>query len=118
MKDNEMDEYMIKQPMSETTMNRYVCEVCKGNIVTINREQGVTPFMLKCRARNNCKGWMLSGFYREFITKMPSYEWRKPTEEEYKALHPEMKEHVDKGGLMIYKIIYREEQHPFDRIEE
>jgi hypothetical protein len=83
--------------------NRYTCQVCGGQIVTIDREVGVTPFMIKCRAPEGCSGDMYSAFYNE-VNDEPTYEWRKPTVAEYEKLHPREKDHVDQGGLLIYKI--------------
>jgi hypothetical protein len=37
-------------------------------------------------------------------TLTPTYEWRKPTKDEYLRMEAPMREHVDRGGLEIYPI--------------
>src|SRR5687768_10420783 len=46
--------------------NIYVCDACKGHIVTVDRDHGVTPFMITCHATLFCKGMMKSSMYRVF----------------------------------------------------
>lgn len=84
--------------------NRYTCEACGKFIVTIDRDEGVTPFMLKCRATKGCAGTMYSSFYAMRDAGEPSFEWRKPTQGEYKAMNAAMQDHVDQGGLNLYGI--------------
>jgi hypothetical protein len=87
--------------------NVYTCPKCKGYTVTIDIDEGVTPFMLRCRANgeNVCDGMATSSFYpqgpRPADIPPPSWEWYKPTGREYRNLSKGMKEHVDKGGLDI-----------------
>lgn len=85
--------------------NRYCCEVCKKSIITIDRDEGVTPFMLPCMRTEGCSGPMTSRFYVvEDVWPEPSYEWRKPTPKQYKKMSSAMKQHIDMGGLEIYPI--------------
>lgn len=85
--------------------NRYCCEVCKKSIITVDRDEGVTPFMLPCMRTEGCKGPMTSRFYQvEDVWPEPVYEWRKPTPKQYKRMSPAMREHIDMGGLEIYPI--------------
>jgi hypothetical protein len=59
-------------------VNRYTCERCKGSIFTVDQAEGVTPFMLACRATEGCSGWMQSGFYDprfRFLAPQPKWEW-------------------------------------------
>ncbi|MBW3637024.1 MAG: hypothetical protein KY445_11285 [Armatimonadetes bacterium] len=83
--------------------NRYTCKSCGGSIITIDRDEGVTPMFLRCRATSGCRGEMVSSMYRG-VTGTPTFEWRKPTEVEYSRMQPEMKQHIDMGGLDIYPI--------------
>jgi len=59
-----MNDNMSLDKMSIGMKNMYTCDECKGTIVTIDREQGVTPFALACRATEGCRGTMTSAFYR------------------------------------------------------
>lgn len=86
-------------------LNRYCCQRCNKNIITVDRGEGVTPFMLPCMRTKSCPGPMTSRFYKvEPVWGPPTYEWRKPTKKEYKKMSRAMKEHVDMGGLDIYPI--------------
>ena len=84
-------------------LNMYTCRECHGNIVTVDRDEGVTPFMLKCRAWPGCGGPMQSHFYRGVTEReTPTYEWFKPTD--LTGLDEGMREHVERGGLVLRKI--------------
>jgi hypothetical protein len=87
-------------------LNRYTCQSCGGVIITIDRDEGVTPFMLACRAKPGCKGEMYSSFYRD-VKGEPTFEWRKPTPDEYAKASPFMQQHFEMGGLDIYPILRR-----------
>ena len=87
----------------ETTgrVNQYLCGVCGGTITTVNRADGVTPFMLACRAREGCSGMMASRFYHVQGAPEPTHEWYRPDEIESRFLGAETAEHVADGGLLI-----------------
>lgn len=93
----------------QTRLNRYTCEICGDSIITIDRELGVTPMFIACRAPRDagqpkCKGMMISSMYQN-VAGTPSFEWRKPTKEENAALDIYLREeHVDRGGLLLYPI--------------
>lgn len=80
--------------------NIYTCDKCFGHIVTVDVDQGVTPFMLKCRATLFCDGVMQSSMYRVFDQRMKAaFEWYRPCVLE---LVPEnARDHVAKGGLLL-----------------
>lgn len=84
-------------------LNRYTCQKCNGQIVTIDRDDGTTPFMLGCRATAGCKGMMQSSFYRG-VEGEPTFEWRKPTVKEIRKASPVMAQHFEMGGLDIHPI--------------
>ena len=91
----------------EEKRNAYVCNQCRKHIVTVDRDPGTTPFMLGCRATPQCPGMMRSEFYCGPLVmseEKPTFEWRKPTDQEYDAASPGMKEHFDRGGLDIHPI--------------
>lgn len=87
--------------------NVYVCPECNGYTVTIDVDEGVTPFLLKCRAKGDgmCTGMAVSSCYpkgpRPTNMPAPAWEWYKPKGMDYQKLSSEMKRHVDKGGLYI-----------------
>lgn len=88
-------------------INAYTCETCRQTIGTVDREEGVTPMFLLCRATSGCGGSMTSHMHRSnsgvlFIT--PTFEWRKPTPQERETCSKDTLEHVDRGGLLIYPI--------------
>lgn len=92
--------------MSETLAgkkNIYVCGKCHGHIVTVDRDKGTTPFMLRCRATADCDGMMQSSLYRVFDqTIAASHEWYLPTDPaEIAALNPGSQHHVRMGGLLL-----------------
>lgn len=91
--------------MSGLGRNRYTCVKCRGHIITEDRDQGTTPFMIDCYATKGCPGPMQSEFYRgDFVNSAePATKiWRRPTREEYRRAHPAMKQHFDMGGLDLY----------------
>lgn len=96
----------MKQPKlaEPNRINVYTCEECGGETVTIDVHEGVTPFMLRCRAtgkEGDCDGAAYSCMYRVHGKPIPKWEWFKPIGSEYNKLSRDMKEHVDKGGLDI-----------------
>lgn len=88
--------------MSKGLKNVYTCRVCTGEIVTIDREDGVTPFALACRATDSCRGMMTSAFYKCNQSLVPAFEWYKPSS--MKGLDDGAREHVQKGGLLLQRI--------------
>lgn len=104
--------------------NVYTCQKCGGRVTTIDVDQGVTPFMIRCRVdtadheilttyipgiaaqvKPNCGGQMHSSFYplgrRPSSIPAPSFEWYMPDEEEKRGLSQMTLEHVEKGGLLL-----------------
>lgn len=57
--------------------NVYQCQKCRGHIVTVDVDSGVTPFMIRCRANfpSTCDGDMESAFYRVSQDLIPQYGW-------------------------------------------
>ncbi len=86
-----------KQPQR---MNQYTCRTCGGVITTVDRDEGVTPMMLACRATKDCTGSMMSSMYRVAPYLTAGWEWYKPA----KLPKGEMRDYVESGGLMLRKI--------------
>lgn len=60
--------------------NIYTCDKCKGHVVTVDVDRGVTPFMIECKSTLGCKGMMRSSMYRVFDQDMrPDFEWYRPS---------------------------------------
>lgn len=72
---------------------------CGAFIVTVDREPGVTPFMVKCGV---CGQMAHSKFYRVQQTLAPTHEWYRP--DSLSGLAPGELEHVEKGGLLLRPI--------------
>lgn len=83
--------------------NIYTCSTCKAKTVTVDIDKGTTPFMIACL---ECEpgGMAQSQMYQVPQKLLPSQEFYKPDEKEYATLHADMREHVDRGGLLIRSI--------------
>lgn len=92
-----------KPDQAPPRLNRYDCNSCGGHIITVDRDNGVTPFALACRATKGCNGDMYSSFYRGVFGR-PTFEWRKATPAEYAAASAGMKAHFAQGGLDLHPI--------------
>lgn len=94
--------------MGQPRENVYTCEKCGGYTVTVDVAEGVTPFMLRCRATGEvgkCDGWAYSAMYptgpRPKRIPAPAWEWYRPDRSEYVGSSEQMREHFDKGGLAL-----------------
>jgi hypothetical protein len=96
--------------------NAYYCETCHGYIVTIDRDGGVTPMFLGCRATDGCAGMSRSMMYPtepwperdglgHAIPTEPTWEWYRPDAAELaRERDAGTLEHVRKGGLLLRRI--------------
>jgi hypothetical protein len=85
--------------MPKGRKNLYTCDICRGEVVTLDLDEGTTPFMLSCLATPKCQGLMQSSFYQCDPLRPHQYEWVKADHlEEY---DPNMQEHIRKGGLVL-----------------
>lgn len=84
--------------MSTGRKNVYHCQVCHDEVVTVDLDEGVTPFAIACRATAGCKGTMFSGFYPQWAQALPAaFEWFKPTD--LSGYSAAMRDHLERGGL-------------------
>ena len=105
--------------MSAEDKNAYYCETCAGYIVTIDRDDGVTPMFLACRAPritgDKCPGTMRSMMYPEepwpekdgfgkAIPTEPTWEWFKPSFKNARRKGPGFLDHALMGGLELREI--------------
>lgn len=88
-------------------INAYQCERCWGIIYTVDRDEGHTPFMIRCRATAGCRGLMQSCFYADNLQDRgirASHEWYKPTGDQLDGLTVAEVDHVNQGGLVLRPI--------------
>ncbi|NOU05311.1 MAG: hypothetical protein HOO99_03930 [Hyphomicrobiaceae bacterium] len=90
--------------------NIYLCDACGHAVVTQDRDEGVTPFMIACE---HCKQSARSLFYacpQPLLAKTkPAFEWFKPSPVELdgicEPLPPNLahntRDHVVRGGLLM-----------------
>ena len=82
--------------------NVYVCE--DGHeTVTLDRDEGTTPFMMRCR-HDGCTKTSQSKFYRVDQRLVATWEWYKPAADDPCMRDDAVREHVELGGLMPRKI--------------
>lgn len=88
-------------------VNVYVCEKCGGKTTTVDVDHGVTPMFLACRASGDvegCDGRAVSSMYRpEPPYPPPAWEWYRPSSKA--GLEPAARDHVERGGLLLRKIV-------------
>jgi hypothetical protein len=82
-------------------INAYDCQACGKPTVTIDVDDGVTPFMIGCRVTGGCRGFAQSRFYQNVAGLTPTYEWYKPAAKKVSRLSRDMQDHVANGGLLI-----------------
>lgn len=102
-------------------INVYICEKrCGNEIITKDRDEGVTPFLIRCDrcspTINHPFVAMQSSFYRVDQTLTPTHEWIKPDENELKQFFKKHKirkgtraydsniQHIERKGLILRKI--------------
>lgn len=103
-------------PGFQDRKNIYQCQTCLGLICTVDRDQGVTPFMIDCKATADCRGPMQSSFYMAHSLLTATFEWFRPSADELAELcanltGPRVEEraaayvdHVRRGGLVLRPI--------------
>ena len=93
--------------MSIGKKNVYVCQACGRKIVTLDIDEGVTPFMIPCKETEGCEeGLMRSCFYSVDQTLPVNYVWFIP--KSLDGYSESMIEHINKGGLDIRKATQHE----------
>lgn len=84
-------------------VNAWRCPDCGRSTVAVHVDDGVTPFLLGCRATEGCRGRAVSAMYRPTADERASvaWEWYRPSERWARRKGPEMLDHVRMGGLAI-----------------
>ncbi len=88
--------------MQPDKINVYTCPDCHVDMVTVDVDEGTTPFMLGCRSTPGCEGMAESHFYvPDPGHGPPRWEWYKPSAKQIKKASPGMRHHAELGGLFI-----------------
>ena len=89
-------------------LNIWDCQLCGLPHICVDRDIGVTPFILRCRLTPGCKGMAESRFYRLPADNLlkPQFEWYRPKPgESFPNMNDAgMIQHIQKGGLMLREI--------------
>jgi hypothetical protein len=95
-------------PEAAGRRNAYGCQGCGGVIVTINRDEGVTPMFLRCRMPDSCGEMMASTWYQlPPDAPEPSWEWYRPSASALRRLKrrdPATADYVERGGLLLRRL--------------
>lgn len=87
--------------------NIYICQKCSAEMVTIDRDEGTTPFITRCHAfvkGRECMGDMQSGMYRCDQALNPTHEWVRMSDGEAANSSPGVMRHHLLGGLVLREI--------------
>lgn len=89
-------------------INIYTCNICAGHVVTVNRDQGATAFVIRCRATEGCLGEMISHFYKVDQGLKATWQWYSPRSagERKKVTGGWLADHVAMGGLMLRSLAH------------
>ena len=83
--------------------NRYTCQTCGYQYVTVDKDDGTTPFMAPCQ-RVTCKGMAQSEFYKIDQSLEATHEWYRAGQVEARSMKPNSRQHHDMGGLFLRRI--------------
>jgi hypothetical protein len=83
--------------------NRYTCQSCGHAYVTVDKDDGTTPFMAPCQAKG-CKGMAQSEFYRVPQNLEASHEWYRMGPAEARGLAAHLRQHHEMGGLFLRRV--------------
>lgn len=90
--------------------NLYTCTHCGQQIITLDIDEGTTPFMTLCHVTKGCAGMMRSSMYSVDMRRPHQYEFFKPedlTAYEGDENTEAQLEHFRKGGLDMRRRVVR-----------
>lgn len=90
--------------MRSGAVNAWKCDACGLLTVAVHVDEGVTPMVLACRRVEGCPGMGKSLFYVPLhpdVVELLAWEWYRPTERWTRRQDPEMRRHIEQGGLVI-----------------
>lgn len=81
--------------------NVYLCDVCGAGWVSVDIDEGVTPFMDLCPiCRTGMGTSLMYNIPQQILAEKPArIEWRKPTPDEVREASPAARHHNQQGGL-------------------
>lgn len=86
-------------------INAYVCSTCYKLTIVQHVDKGVTPMYMACQVTEGCDGTGRSMRYPvdppQKVIDAVGFEWYRPSHREFVNLSPEMKIHVERGGLVL-----------------
>jgi hypothetical protein len=86
---------------SENKINKYTCYGCAAETVTVDSDNGTTPFQIPCP---KCGKSAVSALYRVSQDMKATHEFYRPSFQRFQNLHPAIKQHVGMGGLLLRRI--------------
>ena len=95
--------------------NHYTCQTCGMVTITKHEDDGVTPFMLRCRANPHCDGTAYSNVYKgpQDESQQPHVIWFRPKGRRAllaalkllpRQVRNDVREHFDKGGCLSREV--------------
>lgn len=91
----------------------------KHRTITIDRDEGTTPFMIGCR-HPRCDKTAYSSFYPDHAQLLhPTHQWYAPARRELKKLRktdPATYDHCTKGGLILRELTGHEQKEIKSRV--
>jgi hypothetical protein len=82
--------------------NIYTCDKCDGRIVTLDVDEGTTPWRMRCRATEGCGGLMYSAGYEIKGDPPHTHEWYR------RKIRGGMEQaeidHIQRGGLDLRQV--------------
>lgn len=96
-------EKVLTASVKARRINKYICQVCGGAIVTIDRDEGITPPVIACKATDGCTGAMTSNFYAVDESENPTFEFYRP-QNIIGEIDDDTRRYLDGGGLVLRKI--------------
>lgn len=90
-------------------INGWRCDECGHHTYVVHVDDGVTPMFLACRATAGCKGTGVSLMYPappvpQHVIDAVAWEWFKPTRRAVRRMEPEMRQHIEMGGLELRRL--------------
>jgi hypothetical protein len=99
---------LLAAQMGDRRVNGYHCPSCGRTLIVTHLDEGVTPVFLACRKTAGCTGQSHSLGYPPSPVPAylgePTHEWYRPGQEQFDSLDPAMREHVERGGLMLREV--------------
>jgi hypothetical protein len=90
-------------------VNCYICDTCGKSIVTVEYDDGVTPFFLGCNRVSlfgDCNGLCRASMYSNPQNLIPTALWYRKKDDE--PMNPGERQHHENGGLFFRELTEEE----------